>query len=89
MQFNILENGSGKSQRGFKLTGRGGCLNIKILSYPYRDPHVKDKTVDRLIYDMEIPIPGKTVFILRRDPGSILQINKAAVNARRPVGIKS
>ena len=25
--------------------GPGGCLNIRMSSYQYRDPHVKDKTV--------------------------------------------
>ena len=28
----------------------GGCLNIKMSSYKYRDPHVKDKTVARPSY---------------------------------------
>ena len=28
----------------------GDRLNIKMLSYPYRDPHVKDKTVSRPSY---------------------------------------
>ena len=34
----------------------------------YRNYHYRDKTVDRLIFIMEIPIPGKTIFILRQDP---------------------
>ena len=38
-------------------------LNTNISSYQYRDN--KDKTVWRSSY----PIPGKTVFILRRGPG--------------------
>ena len=53
----------------------GDRLNIKMSSYQYRDPHVKDKTVsrpsslrDRLLFNMGIPIPCKTVFILRRRP---------------------
>ena len=29
------------------------------MSYQYRDPHVKDKTVSRLIFNMGIPMPGK------------------------------
>ena len=29
------------------LSNRGGRLNIKMSSYQYRDPHVKDKTVSR------------------------------------------
>ena len=32
----------------------GSHLNIKMSSYKYRDPRVKDKTVN-----MGIPIPGK------------------------------
>ena len=28
----------------------GSCLNIKMLSYQYRDPHVKGKTVLRPSY---------------------------------------
>ena len=26
------------------------CLNIKMLSYQYRDPHVQDKTISRPSY---------------------------------------
>ena len=48
----------------------GVRLNIKMSSYRYRDPHVKDKSRGRLIFNMEIPIPTKTVFILRRGPVS-------------------
>ena len=43
--------------QGFKVTvsmprggGGGGHLNMKMSSYQYRDPHVKDKTVLRLSY---------------------------------------
>ena len=43
--------------------GPWGRLNIKILSYQYRDSHYKDKTVSRR---MKFPIFGKTVYILRR-----------------------
>ena len=50
----------------------GGRLDIKMPSYQYRDPHGKDKTVSRpSIFNMEIPIPRKTVFTLRRDPVSV------------------
>ena len=28
----------------------GGCLNIKMSSYEYSDPHVKDKTVSQPSY---------------------------------------
>ena len=47
-------------------TPPGGRLNMKMLPYQYRDPQVKDKPV----YNLEIPTPGKTVFILRRAPDS-------------------
>ena len=33
-----------------------GCLNIKLSSYQYRDPHVKDH--NRLIFNMGISVPG-------------------------------
>ena len=47
-----------------------GRLNIKMSSYQYMDPHVKDKTVSLPSYYRHgNPIPGKTVFILRRSPG--------------------
>ena len=54
----------------------GGCLNIKMLSYQYRDPHVRDKTVLRPSYlkTWESPYLGKTIFILRRPPGSALAL---------------
>ena len=41
----------------------GGHLDIKMLSYQYRDPHVKDKIVLSLTW--ESPYLGKTVFILK------------------------
>ena len=41
--------------------GSGG-LKIKMSSYQYRDPHVKEKTV---------AWPGKMIYILRRGPGNI------------------
>ena len=49
----------------------GGRLNIKMLSYQYRVPHVKDKTVSPTVLSLtwESPYLGKTVFILRRGPG--------------------
>ena len=47
-----------------------GCVtfNIKMSSYQYRDPHVKDKTVSPTVLSLtwESPYPGKTVFILNR-----------------------
>ena len=58
-------------------TTPGGCLNIKIPSYQYRDSHVKDKTVSPTVLSLtwESPYLGKTVFILRRGPGSYFNIN--------------
>ena len=47
----------------------GGSLNI-TMSYQYRDPMLKiRRSHDRLIFNMGLPIHGKTVFILRRGPG--------------------
>ena len=48
----------------------GGGLNIKMSSYQYRDPHVKDKTVSPTVLSLtwESPYLEKTVFILRRGP---------------------
>ena len=47
----------------------GNRLNINISSYQYRIPIIKiRRSGDRLIFIMEITIPGKTVFILRRGP---------------------
>ena len=37
----------------------GSRLNMKMLSYQYRDPRVKYKTVYHLIVNMGIPIPRK------------------------------
>ena len=49
--------------------GPGGRLNIKMSSYQYRDPHVKEKTISRpLFLTWESPYLGKTVLILRRGP---------------------
>ena len=48
---------------------QGGRLNINMSSYQYRIPIIKiRRSGDRLIFIMEITIPGKTVFILRRGP---------------------
>ena len=45
----------------------GACLNIKMSSWQYGNSHYKDKTVSRPSYLYNgNPIPGKTVFILRR-----------------------
>ena len=44
-----------------------------MLSYHYRDSHVKDKTVSPTVLSLtwESSYLGKTVFILNRDPGSL------------------
>ena len=48
---------------------QGGRLNINMSSYQYRILIKKiRRSGDRLIFIMEITIPGKTVFILRRGP---------------------
>ena len=43
---------------------RGSHLNIKMSSYQYKDPHVKDN----LIFNMEIPIPGKDGLYIETGP---------------------
>ena len=49
----------------------GGRLNRNVSTYQCRDSHYKDKTVSRLsLYDRNA-IPGKTVFVLKRDPRTI------------------
>ena len=55
---------------------KGGRLNIKMPSYQYRDSHVKDKTVSPTVLSLtwESPYLGKTVFILRQGPDSILNL---------------
>ena len=56
-----------------KLRRSGGCFNIKMSSFQYRDPHVKDKTVTTVLsLTWESPYLGKTVFILRQGPGDCL-----------------
>ena len=46
-------------------------LYIKMPSYQFRDPHIKDKTVSWLSSSLtwESPYLGKTVFILKQHPG--------------------
>ena len=48
-------------------------LNIMMPSYQYRDSHVKDKTVSPTVLSLtwESRYLGKTVFIMRRGPGSL------------------
>ena len=56
----------------------GDHLNIKMLSYQYRDSYVKDKTISPTVLSLtwESPYLGKTVFILRRGPGlSVLSLD--------------
>ena len=54
----------------------GVRLNIKTSSQQHRNFHYENK----LIFIMEIPIPGKTVFILRRDPGSRLLCGSSSMS---------
>ena len=63
----------------------GGRLNIKMLSYQYRDSHVKDKTVSPTVLSLtrKSPYLGKTVFILRRGPGLLtLLVLKSEYSSR-------
>ena len=46
-------------------SGPGGRLNIKMSSYQYRDPHVKDET--------GIPIPGKDGLYIETGPRYLWQ----------------
>ena len=48
----------------------GPRLNIKTVLSTYGDFHVKDKTLGRLIFNMGIAIPGKTVFLIETAPWS-------------------
>ena len=68
----------------------GGRLNIKMASYQYRNSHVKDKTVSPTVLSLtwESPYMGKTVFILRRGPGSLWcqVIHIHCINSVRWVG---
>ena len=63
-----MENWAIKWHRPWIIYTAGGCLNIKMYSYQYRDSHVKDKTVSPTILSLtwESPYLVKTVFILRR-----------------------
>ena len=46
-----------------------GCLNIKMLSYEYRDPMLKiTRSHDCLIFNMGIPIPGKVCLYIETEP---------------------
>ena len=46
--------------------GQGARFNIKM-SYPYRNPHYKGKTWDRLIFIMYIPCPERRSLCRDRD----------------------
>ena len=50
---------------------RGGRLNIKMSSYQYRDPHVKDKSHYRLIFNMGSAIPGKDGLYIETGPRTL------------------
>ena len=46
-----------------------GWLNIKMLSYQYMDPYVKNKTShDHLIFNTGIPIPVKVSLYIETGP---------------------
>ena len=63
----------GETDGFVKQMDAGGCLNTKMSSSQYRDPHVKDKMVLWPSLMWESPYLGKTVFILRWALGSISQ----------------
>ena len=80
--------------------GSGECLIIKMSSYQYRDPHVKDKTVSRpsynphvkdktisrhLIFNMGIPIPGKDGLYIDVGPRSSSTIPLSYFSRNIPV----
>ena len=51
----------------------GGRLNIKLVFSGMVISMLKiRRSLDRLIFNMGILIPGKTIFILRRGPGLLL-----------------
>ena len=52
----------------FTLQSLGGCLNIKMSSYQYRDPYDKDKTTIVFLTWKSSSL-GKTIVILRWGPG--------------------
>ena len=72
------EGGSGKQYRATchpvrrtnAFTEARGRLNIKMLSYQYRDSHVKDKTVSPTVLSLtwDIPIPGKDGLYIETGP---------------------
>ena len=47
-------------------------LNIKMSSYQYMDPHVKDTTVSGpcLVFNMCLPLPAKDGLYIETGPGS-------------------
>ena len=57
-------------------------LNIKTQSYQYRDSR------DRLIFNMRIHIPGKTIFILRQGPGLLSLYSSQTNSAEDQVPIR-
>ena len=62
---------------GLDVLSSGVRLNMNMPSYQYRNSHYKDNTShDRLICKMKIPIPRKTVFISRPDPGPVCILNQ-------------
>ena len=67
MRLSYIYNGNSYTVRQHLCieTGPGGRLNIKM---PYKDSHVKDKTVSPTVLSLtwESPYLGKTVFILEQ-----------------------
>ena len=60
---------SGPTKDGFAILS-GDSLNIKMLSYNYRNSHYKDKRPQgRLIIIQTIFLPASMVFIFKRVPG--------------------
>ena len=59
----------------------GVRLNIKTSTHQHRHFHYENK----LIFIIEIPIPGKTVFILRRGPGSRLLCDLRLIKHVAPI----
>ena len=58
--------------------GPGGSLNIKMPSYSIGIPMLKiRRSLNRVIFNMEIPIPGKTVFVLKQVPDVFIKSHEA------------
>ena len=71
-----------------QVTGYRETSQYKDDILPVWESHVKDKTVDRLIFKMGITIPGKTVFILKQGPGSLLIVGQGFMASSHWCGAK-